>query len=278
MQERLQAALVELGLESENRFPRLIGQGKFNAIFEVREGSERMALRINNINDDPAVMDRVDEYEAHCWAASCGAAPQVFQATDRFLLMELLELKHPTVEDLKDEALLQQIVVATKRLHAGPKLRQRKSLWTRAQYWYERRRDEGRITPELKAAYEQIERLNVQSVLESVPMVSGHGDLNLGNIALLDDRAVLLDFETAASMSPFFDLSRFCYVADSEAVNERTLALYFGEVLPEHKLQLQASLAMQGFVAAVFGNTEKASYAVDPIGLARFQKYAESLA
>lgn len=280
LEQRLGSALQQLRFQSQ--VPTILGRGKFNVIYTVFDGEHRRALRLNNVNDDPAFTeaDRACEYAAHRWAADCKVAPQIFEANIEYLLMEYLPLVHPVKAQLLNSAVLSQIVHAARQVHRGPLPERTKSLWTRATYWMERRRKEARVTAELEQAWTEMERNHWRQGVESkTKLVLGHGDLNPGNIGLLPDRAMLIDFETAAAMTPFFDLSRLCYLAESETVDEMVLKLYFGNVLPEHKSELQISLGLQAFIAAAFGRVSEAdqSFEIDQVGLDRFWTYAATI-
>ncbi len=273
---KLESALRSLGLFSENPRPTRLAAGNFNAIYEVRDGAKKFALRLNNVNDDPAVYDREDEYAAHGWAAEHNAAPQIFAATKDYLLMELLRFRHPTISDLRNTELLAKIVNVIKVVHAGPKLSINKSLLTRATYWFERRKEEGVLNEAAERAWEIVGTDIFTENLES-EQVSGHGDLNPGNIALVDDRVLVLDFETAAMMAPNFDLSKLCYNGADDSVENVVLQMYYGDTNPKHKRQLLVALALQAFVGMVFGTSQDGAWSINNRARARFERYHAQL-
>lgn len=283
-QAMLAAALDTLGLTEQNPSPRFLGKGRFNWVYAIDDGNIEKAIRLNNAEGKDVVFNRRDEYQAHRFAAKADVAPKFYRGEEDFLLMELLEgVRHPVAEELGNSRILSRVVDAVKVVHGSRlKLETRKSLYTRSAFWYGERKKEGRLTEEVVQAWEFIEGEGFGDIVESYPtVVPGHADINPGNIALFNHSVKLFDFETAAMISPFMDLSRLCYSADSPEADNEALRLYFGEAGVENKLQLQTSLKLQAFVGAVFGfveedpETGELRYEVNEDALTRFWRYAQ---
>ena len=250
---QLSEALELLGLSAQNPNPALIGRGNFNEIYQIKDGSRRLALRINDVVDPKIAFDRDVEYTSHRWAASQGIAPRVVAATNEFLCMDYVEGRHPTQRDFQDPATLGAIVSAIKKLHQGPELPISKSLFGRADFWYRDAQQCGLLSESLEEIWKQVVNGPVKdSAAESAELVHCHADLNPNNILVTNSAVMFIDFETAAMCSPYFDLSRLVYHLDSQEIDAKVLEIYFDKVKSFDLLQLNSSLVLQAVIAAMF--------------------------
>jgi thiamine kinase-like enzyme len=206
--------------------------GLTNSNFVVRYGGSRYVVRIGD--DIPAhqVM-RFNEREASRAAHAAGLSPKVAHYEPGALVVEFVEGRTLTAEDVRAPAMLRRVAALIRTCHTrmidhlrGPllmfwpfhilrdyaaTLREGQSRWT------------GRL-PELLAIGAKLERL-----LGSVDVVFSHNDLLAANF--IDDgvRLWLVDWDYAGFNSPLFDLANFASNNGLNVQQERELLrLYYG--------------------------------------------------
>jgi thiamine kinase-like enzyme len=115
--------------------------------------------------------------------------------------------------------------------------------------------------------------LRSRDISEDATVVSGHGDLNPGNIGIMEDRVVLIDFETAAMVAPAFDVSRLCYSTYSNFASEQVIQMYCGDTNPKAKNFVHEALMLQAFIATVFGKRKDGVWSFNDEALKRFYAF-----
>lgn len=213
--------------------PEPLAGGITNLNFTVRDAGRRYLVRIGG--DIPEHMiSRHTEHEAARAAHAAGLAPAVRHASDGALVLDFIEGRTLTAEDVRNPSNLNRLVALIRRCHTeiprhfrGPA----------PIFWpFQVVRDYAHTLaghpdlPPLLAAAETLEK-----AVGPVEIVFGHNDLLPAN--LIDDgtRLWLLDWEYAGFNSPLFDLGGLASNAAMTEDQRKSLltAYYQTEISPD---------------------------------------------
>ena len=229
-----------------------LGGGITNVNFVVQDGAQRAVVRIG---DDIPVHHilRFNELAASKAAYAAGISPAVLHHELGALVIDYIEGRTMTAQDLRDDGLLDQALSLVKRVHRdiprhlhGPSL----TFWV-----FHVIRDYARslqaggslhsaALPDLLAEAAELER-----AVGQIDMVFGHNDLLPANFMHDGARMWLVDWDYAGWGSPLFDLGGLAAnCALSQHQEERMLMGYFGALdaaLWRRYLAMKAAAALR---------------------------------
>ncbi len=213
--------------------PEPLGGGITNVNFLVRDGGRKYVARIGGDIPVHQVM-RFNELAASRAAAAAGLSPAVLYHEPGALVIDYIEGRTLSDEDIRDPAMLQRIVPLIRRCHCevarhlrGPVL----------MFWvFHVIRDYARTLREADSRHcsRLPDLLAAAGVLEQavgpVEIVFAHNDLLAGNFIDDGERLWLIDWDYAGFNSPLFDLGGLASNnALTEAQEEMLLEQYFGQ-------------------------------------------------
>lgn len=267
-----------------------VGGGITNANFLVDDGRHRCFVRVGHDIPVHHIL-RWHELAASRAAHAAGISPAVLHAEPGVLVLDLVEGRTLTPEDVRQRAQLERIVPLLRRVHRelplhlrGPTL----AFWVfhlLRDYAATLREGAGRLAgalPDLLARAERLER-----ALGPIELVFGHNDLLAAN--LIDDgrRLWLVDWDYGGWNSPLFDLGGLA--SNSELGDEDRdwlLEAYFGRPLDDRlRRSAQAMLTASLLREAVWSMVSELHSALDfdfvaytAENLARFERAWASFA
>lgn len=227
-----QAAYTALvgGLMNQNWLVEISGDGRRYFIKVPGEGSEMF-------------IDRVTANEAARNAHAMGIAPEVvfFDAADGLEVSEFLEgYRACTNADFGDSTIQSDVLNLYRRLHAGPKLVQTKTIFDMIEEHIEQGKDLGAHFPEdmpwLMHRYNQAKSAFLASGLDLVPCFN---DPMPGNFLISADQRAprpmqLIDYEFASNNERSYELGvLFAEMFFDEQLTEGLIEQYLGEVRPQ---------------------------------------------
>lgn len=225
------ARVAQLSIWSGRVEPTPLAGGITNHNFVVDDHARRYVVRVGSDILVHGVV-RANELAASRAAHAAGLAPAVVHAEPGILVLEFIDGRTLTPEDVRDPANLDRLVDLAHRCHRDVPQHLRGPA---AMFWvfhvvrdyaHTLRTGRSRHVGALPGLLEQARRL--EAAVGPIEVVFGHNDLLAAN--LLDDgrRLWLLDWEYAGFNSPLFDLGGLA--SNSElppAATEALLALYF---------------------------------------------------
>jgi thiamine kinase-like enzyme len=213
--------------------PEPLPGGITNLNFTVRDAGRRYLVRIGGDIPEHMILRRF-EHEAARAAHAAGLAPAVRHATDGALVLDFIEGRTLTAEDVRNPGNLDRLASLVRRCHTEVP---RHFRGPAPIFWpFQVVRDYAHTLagdpalPALLAAAETLEE-----AVGCVEIVFGHNDLLPAN--LIDDgsRLWLVDWEYAGFNSPLFDLGGLASNAEMPEDQSRALlsAYYQAEITPD---------------------------------------------
>jgi len=214
--------------------PQPLAGGITNLNFVVEDGGRKLLVRIGGDIPEHNIL-RSAELAASRAAHAAGLAPAVRHAEPGALVLDFVEARPLTAEDVRDPANLDRLVALVRRCHReipkhfrGPA----------PMFWvFQALRDYGHRLREGKSPHRGdlplllASAARLEAAVGPVQIVFGHNDLLPANI--LDDgaRLWLVDWEYAGFNGPTFDLGGLASNAGMDASQrEALLAAYFDRV------------------------------------------------
>jgi thiamine kinase-like enzyme len=213
--------------------PEPLAGGITNQNFKVDDGGRCCVVRVG---DDILVhgVVRANELAASRAAHQAGLSPAVLHAEPGILVLEFIEGRTLTPEDVRNPANLERLIDMVRRCHRdipnylrGPG----------AMFWvfhvvrdYAHTLDEGGslYAPLLSDLLARAARL--EEAVGPIEVVFGHNDLLAANFIDDGKRLWLVDWEYAGFNSPLFDLGGLASNSElNPAQAEQALSLYFGK-------------------------------------------------
>ena len=212
--------------------PKPLAGGISNKNFMVEDRGRRAVVRVGHDNLVHGVV-RTTELAASRAAHAAGLSPEVLYAEPGILVLDFIEGRTFTPEDVRDPRNLDRLVDLVRRCHHDIPKHLRGPA---AMFWvfhvvrdYAHTLAEGgsRYAPELPALLARADVL--ERAVGPIEVVYGHNDLLAANV--IDDgrRLWLLDWEYSGFNSPLFDLGGLASNSEMPAdLAAAVLALYFG--------------------------------------------------
>jgi thiamine kinase-like enzyme len=263
--------------------PEPLAGGITNQNFKVDDGGRRCVVRVG---DDILVhgVVRANELAASRAAHQAGLSPAVLHAEPGILVLEFIEGRTFTPEDVRNPANLERLIDMVRRCHRdipnylrGPG----------AMFWvfhvvrdYAHTLDEGdsRHAPLLSDLLARAARL--EEAVGPIDVVFGHNDLLAANFIDDGKRLWLVDWEYAGFNSPLFDLGG---LASNSELNpeqaEQALELYFGKPVDDELRRRAAAMTaasllretMWSMVSEIYSTVDFAYGAYTAENLRRFE-------
>jgi len=236
MHERLDAILPRLAnlLGPVSGAPIALTGGITNRNYLVRDARGKRVVRIGEDIPVHGIL-RFNELAASRAAAAAGISPSVLHAESGVLVLDFIEGKTLSPQDVREQERLARIAALLRRVHTevvahlrGPVLAFNVFQVLR-DYAAELRQRQSAHLPSLPALLAHTEALARD--LGRVDIVFSHNDLLAAN--LIDDgaRLWLIDWDYAGFNSPLFDLGGVCSNNDLDAEKtEALLVAYHGSV------------------------------------------------
>lgn len=234
MQDRLDPLQRALALpiwQGETRAT-VLGGGITNLNVLVTDANRRAVVRIGDDIPVHQIM-RFNELAASRAAHAAGVSPAVLHTEPGALVIDFVEGRTMTAQDLRDQELLEQALALVMHAHRDIPLHLRGPALT---FWvfqvvrdYAATLEDGRsrhlpALPGLLAEADALER-----AVGRIEMVFGHNDLLPGNFLHDGTRMWLIDWDYAGWGSPLFDLGGLAANCGLDEVQEAwLLEAYFG--------------------------------------------------
>ncbi len=247
-QSRATSRVAALPIWSRRVDPVPLAGGLSNHNFRVEDQGRRYVVRVG---DDLPVhgVVRANEVAASRAAHLAGLSPAVVHAEPGVLVLDFIDGRTFSGEDVRNPANLERLVDVVRRCHHDVPKYLRGSA---AMFWvFHVIRDYGHtlregnsrhlpMLPELLARAERFE-----AVTGPIEIVFGHNDMLPGNFIDDGKRIWVVDWEYAGFNSPLFDLGGL--VSNAELPREQAdevLGLYFGKPVDDRlRLKAQAMTA-----------------------------------
>lgn len=230
--ERSAARVAALAIWFGRVDPLPLTGGITNQNFTVEDRGRRYVVRVGNDILVHGVV-RANELAASRAAHLAGLSPRVVHAEPGILVLDFIEGRTFTPEDVRNTANLERLVDMVRRCHRDIPQHLRGPA---AMFWvfhvvrdYAHTLDEGNsrhapLLPDLLARAAQLE-----AAVGPIEVVFGHNDLLAANFIDDGHRLWLLDWEYAGFNSPLFDLGGLASNSELSAEQEeQVLSLYFG--------------------------------------------------
>lgn len=244
--ERSSARVAALTIWFGRVDPLPLAGGITNQNFTVEDRGRRYVVRVG---DDILVhgVVRANELAASQAAHLAGLSPRVVHAEPGILVLDFIEGRTFTPEDVRHPANLERLVDIVRRCHRDIPLHLRGPA---AMFWvfhvvrdYAHTLSEGnsRHAPLLPDLLGRSARL--EAAVGPIEVVFGHNDLLAANF--IDDgrRLWLLDWEYAGFNSPLFDLGGLASNSElSTEQAEQVLSLYFGKPVDDELRRRAAAM------------------------------------
>jgi thiamine kinase-like enzyme len=224
-------AALEIWYGRVNPLP--LAGGITNQNFTVEDRGRRYVVRVGNDILVHGVV-RANELAASRAAHLAGLSPRVVHAEPGILVLDFVEGRTFTAEDVRNPANLERLIGMVRRCHRdipqflrGPAA----MFWVFhvvRDYAHTLHEGDGRHTPLLPDLLARAARL--EAAVGAIDVVFGHNDLLAANFIDDGNRLWLLDWEYAGFNSPLFDLGGLASNSElSPEQAEQALSLYFGK-------------------------------------------------
>jgi thiamine kinase-like enzyme len=213
--------------------PEPLAGGITNQNFKVEDAGRRCVVRVG---DDILVhgVVRANELAASRAAHFAGLSPAVIHAEPGILVLDFVEGRTFTPEDVRNPANLERLIDMVRRCHRdipnylrGPAA----MFWVFhvvRDYAHTLREGGSRHAPSLPGLLDRAARL--EKAVGPIDVVFGHNDLLAANFIDDGKRLWLVDWEYAGFNSPLFDLGGLASNSElPRAQAEAALSLYFGK-------------------------------------------------
>jgi thiamine kinase-like enzyme len=280
---RAAARVAALPIWSRRVDPVPLAGGLSNHNFKVEDRGRRYVVRVG---DDLPVhgVVRANEVAASRAAQLAGLSPEVVHAEPGILVLDFIDGRTFSCEDVQNPANLERLVDVVRRCHRDVQNYLRGSA---AMFWvFHVIRDYGHtlregnsrhlpMLPELLARAQRFE-----AVTGPIDIVFGHNDMLPANFIDDGKRIWVVDWEYAGFNTPLFDLGGL--VSNSELSREQAdqvLGLYFGRPVDD-RLRLKARAmtaasvlreAMWSMVAEIHSTLDADYVAYTAVNLRRFE-------
>ena len=242
--ERSSARVAALAIWFGRVDPLPLAGGITNQNFAVEDRGRRYVVRVGNDILVHGVV-RANELAASRAAHLAGLSPRVVHAEPGILVLDFIEGRTFTPEDIRNPANLERLVETVRRCHRdipqhlrGPAV----MFWVFhvvRDYAHTLREADSRHVPLLPDLLARAARL--ETAVGPIEVVFGHNDLLAANFIDDGNRLWLVDWEYAGFNSPLFDLGGLASNSEfSPEQAEQALSLYYGKPVDD-QLRLRAA-------------------------------------
>lgn len=248
---RLDASAV---LSDPGRVVRPLPGGLTNRNLDVTTSTGRYVARLSGPGSALLGIDRVAEHHNSVAAAATGVAPAVadFRPEAELLVVDFVEARTMTADDLHDLSLLERVSTAVRQLHGAEPFLGLFDMQQVQRRYLRTCLDHGFPLPDgyldLAAA---ADRAFAALAVDPPAAVPCHNDLLAENILDAGDRSRLIDYEYSGMGDPCFDLGNLAAESELTADEADHLATtYLGHEDPRWlaRCRLQGVLSQYGWV------------------------------
>jgi thiamine kinase-like enzyme len=238
--------IAALAIWSGRVDPKPLAGGITNQNFKIEDGGRRYVVRVGHDLLVHGVV-RATELAASRAAHLAGLSPAVVHAEPGILVLDFIEGRTLTAEDVRNPVNLERLIDIVRRCHRDVPRHLRGPA---AMFWvFHVVRDYGHtlregnslhlsMLPDLLARADKLE-----AAVGPIEVVFGHNDLLAANFIDDGKRLWLLDWEYAGFNSPLFDLGGLASNSElSREQAERALALYFGRPVDDELRRRAAAM------------------------------------
>jgi thiamine kinase-like enzyme len=182
-------------------------------------------------------------------AARAGVSPGVVDYVEGLdvMVLEFIDGRVPTVEDLQTPDQVRRIAEAVRKLHDGPRFSNDADTFHRAKRWLEACNQVSiRVPDGIDSRIGELDAVACALAANPLPTVPCHNDLAPYNFIDDGDRLWIIDFEFSGNNDPCSDLGMIASEAELD-VDLRTILCeaYFGDATPSllARLKLYAMLS-----------------------------------
>ena len=225
------ARAARLSLWSGPVTPRPLPGGLTNTNCLVEDGGRKYVVRIGGDMIEHGIIRSIELAASHA-AAEAGISPIVVHAEPGAMVIDFVEGRSLTPEDISDERYLGRIVDLLRRAHRDiPRFFRGPAplFWVFQvirDYTHTLEAGESHYLPMLVRILDAAERL--EEAVGPVELVFGHNDMLAANLVDDGQRLWLVDWDYAGFNSPLFDLGGLASNSSlSRRDSERVLELYF---------------------------------------------------
>ncbi|HJR95492.1 MAG TPA: phosphotransferase [Gaiellaceae bacterium] len=259
------AAEVERVWPGRNARFESLGGGITNHNLKVEVDGERYVLRVAGKSTNLLGIDRVVEVAATEAAASLGIGPEVveFVEPEGWLVTRFIEGEIPSVERMREPAMLARVAVALRAYHDGPEIPGTFDSFRVVEAYRRTSLDRGGSVPDTyEWAHEIAGRIEARRAAEEP--VPCHNDLLNANFLDDGERLRIVDWEYAGMGDRFFDLANISINHELDAAQSETLlGSYFAEVRRADREALELMRFMSDFREAMWGVVQSAVSELD---------------
>ncbi len=239
---------------------------------------QRYVLRVAGRDTALLGIDRDCEVACSRAAAALGVGPEViaYLPEHEAILRSFVPGRVLAVEDVQQPDVLKRVVAALQRYHDGPPGPGNFSPFATVHNYHALARERNVRLP--KSVEEALERLGKieQDLQTSEPACPCHNDLLAGNFIDSGGAVRIIDWEYGGMGYRFFGLGNLAVNNEFDKEHERTLlALYFGEIRPDHLRRLRLMRLASDMREAMWGFVQAAISTLDMDYLAYARKHLD---
>ena len=255
-----------------------LGGGLTNRNYRIDADGQSYVLRVAGKDTALLGIDRACEVACSCAAAALGVGPEVIAYLPEHEAMVRRFVPGPvlTAEDIRQPDVLSRVAETLCRYHTGPRGEGSFSPFATVRSYHSLARARHvRFPDRLDGALERLAGLE-QDLQAGDPPCPCHNDLLAGNF--IDDGSAvrIIDWEYGGMGDRFFDLGNLSVNNEFDDQHERALlALYFGEVKPDHLRRLRLMRLVSDMREAMWGFLQAAISTLDIDYLAYGRKHLE---
>ena len=202
-------------------------------------GVQTFVARLASPTGDLLSIDRDVEYACSVSAARAGIAPQVVEYAPEVgvLVIEWVEGRTCTPEDLTRSEVLARVASSLRRLHAGERFGKDFDMFEiQRGYLDVVQRNGYRLPARYLEFMPTVERIRAALAVRPEPTVPCHNDLLAANLIDDGEQVWLIDYEYAGNNDPCFELGNLWSESTlAEPLLDELVALYYGDPL-RHKV------------------------------------------
>jgi thiamine kinase-like enzyme len=233
----------------------VLGGGITNQNLKVHVGGESFVLRVAGKTTNLLGINREAELEATEAAAAAGIGPEVvgFVLPEGWLVTRFVEGDTPSIERMRDPAMLRRVADALYAFHAGPAVPARFDSFRVVEAYRQTTLDQGGAVPD---AYDWAHEIadRIEAYRSADAHVPCHNDLLNANFLFDGERLRIVDWEYAGMGDRFFDLANFAINHElDEDASATLLAAYFGQARDEDTRTLALMRFLSDFRVAMWG-------------------------
>jgi thiamine kinase-like enzyme len=183
--------------------------GLTNFNFKVTTPGRTVVVRLSSSDGDLLAIDREAEHVNSRRAAESGAAPAVvdYLPDDHALVVEWVEGRTLTADDLRDERMLERVAAVCRTLHAGERFDGDFDMFAVQQRYLQIVQDRGfRLPDRYLDLLPQADRIAAALAVRRPPTVPCNNDLLAANFIDDGDRLWVIDYEYGGNNDPSFEL------------------------------------------------------------------------